>query len=278
MMVEKAVILARGLGTRMQRPMRGVRLEPAVEEFAEKGWKPFIPIGGRPFLDYTIQGLMKAGIKEVCLVIGPEHAAMREYYTRLDGELPEISIDFAIQAKPLGTADAVYAAKEFVGKDSFLTLNGDNIYRVDVIKTLLTQKEDVCYGIGFEEEHLIANSNFTSERIKSFAVMEVDEEMNLLRIVEKPPNPEKYVTKYGILVNMNLWRFTPHIFWACERIKPHPTRKEYELTSAVQLLVDERIIPVKIIPVKAGVLDITYRSDIISVREKLREFGLLAEG
>jgi len=121
-------------------------------------------------------------------------------------------------------------------------------------------------------DHLIAESNFSAERVRSFAVMEVDDELNLIRIVEKPPNPERYRTRYGILVNMNLWRFTPHIFQACEKIEPHPIRREYEITSAIQFLVDERIVAVKVIPVEAGVLDLTYRTDILSIEEKLEKF------
>ena len=264
--------MARGLGTRMQRPSKNLRLRPDVMRFAERGWKAFIPIRGKPLLDYTINSLRSVGVKEICLVIGPEHLEMRRYYEELDESLDDISIQFAIQEKPLGTADAVYAARGFVGDDSFMVMNGDNLYQVDAIKILKEQVDEICYGIGFEMNHLIAKGNFSTERIRSFAVMEVDEELNLVRIVEKPPNPERYRTRYGILVNMNLWRFTPHIFQACERIEPHPIRGEYEITSAIQLLVDERIVPVKVIPVEAGVLDLTYKSDIPSIEEKLEKF------
>ena len=264
--------MARGLGTRMQRPSKNLRLRPDVMRFAEKGWKAFIPIHGKPLLDYTINSLRSVGVKEICLVIGPEHLEMRRYYEELDKSLDDISIQFAIQEKPLGTADAVYAARGFVGDDSFMVMNGDNLYQVDAIKMLKEQVDEICYGIGFEMNHLIAEGNFSAERIRSFAVMEVDDGLNLIRIVEKPPNPERYRTRYGILVNMNLWRFTPHIFQACERIEPHPIRGEYEITSAIQLLVDERMVPVKVIPVEAGVLDLTYKSDIPSIEEKLEKF------
>ena len=196
MRIDKVVILARGLGTRMQRRVEGVRLDPEAEQFAEKGWKAFIPISGkRPFLDYTIHFLRKAGFKEICLVIGPEHDAVREYYSEIDGKLSDISISFAVQEKPLGTAEAVYAARNFVGEDSFLMLNGDNLYPVDALRELREQRDDICYVAGFEKEALVRNSNFDAERVKSFAVMEVDDDWNLVRIVEKPENPEEYSTK-----------------------------------------------------------------------------------
>lgn len=275
MTITKAVILARGLGTRMQRRVEGLKLDPTAEEYANKGWKAFIPMsGGRPFLDYTLYFLREVGFKEICLVIGPEHSVMKEYYARLDQKLDDISISFAIQEKPLGTANAVYSAKEFVGNDSFMMLNGDNLYPKEAMKILRDQDEEICYVIGFEKDALVRNSNFDAERIKAFAVMEVDDNWNLIRIVEKPEDPEKYRTKRGILVNMNLWRFTPDIFWACERIKPHPIRKEYEITAAVQLLIDEKVTPIRVIPVKAGVLDLTYRTDIPVVMDKLKALQL----
>jgi len=270
MPIDKVVILARGLGTRMQRDVESLKLKPEVEEMVKKGWKAFIPIKDKPFLDYLINELRKAGLRKICLVIGPEHEEVRRYYEELDRKDPTLSISFAIQEKPLGTANAVYAAREFAGDDSFIVVNGDNLYFAETLRILKDQKNQICYAIGFEKDYLIANSNFDEDRIRSFAVMMVDEDFNLVKIIEKPDDPEKYRTRFGILISMNLWRFTPHIFWACERIEPHPVRKEYELTSAVQLLIDEKVIPVKIIPVKAGILDLTYRFDIPAVEERLK--------
>jgi dTDP-glucose pyrophosphorylase len=275
MVVAKAVILARGLGTRMQRPVEDLRLGQEVEFLAERGWKPLIPIArNRPFLDYSIEALKRAGFKKVCIVIGPEHISVKNYYEKVDRNLPDLEIDFANQQEPLGTADAVYAAKEFAGSDSFVVANGDNLYSIDCLKMLRHQPEEICYVAGFERETLVADSNYTLERVKKFAVMQVDGGLHLRRIVEKPDNPEAYTTSYGILVNMNLFRFTHDIFWACERIKPHPVRGEYELSSAVQLLVDERRVPVKVLVARASVLDLTYRDDIVAVRDRLEGLDL----
>lgn len=274
-MITKAVILARGLGTRMQRRIDRLRLDPVIEEFADKGWKVFMPIiGGRPILDYTIYFLWEAGFREICLVIGPEHEVMREYYVEIGQKLNNLMIDFAIQEKPLGTANAVYSARDFVGDNSFLMLNGDNLYPREAIKILRNQREIICYVAGFEQEALIRESNFDLDRIKSFAVMEINDQWNLVRIIEKPEEPERYRTKWGLFINMNLWRFTPDIFWACERIRPHPVRGEYEITTAAQLLVDEGVVPIKVIPVRSWVLDLTYRSDVPAIIDKLRNIQL----
>lgn len=272
-MITKAVILARGLGTRMQKRSNGLDLDPALEEYADRGWKPFIPIlGGKSILEYTIHFLRDAGLKDICIVMGPEHEVIKEHYIKLARSLGDVSISFAIQEKPLGTANAVYSAKNFVEDDSFIVLNGDNLYPRDAFGILREQEEEICYVVGFEKEALVKNSNFDEKRIKAFAVIEIDDHWNLVRIIEKPDDPEKYRTRWGLFINMNLWRFTPDIFWACERVRPHPVRNEYELTMAAQLLIDEGVVPVKVIPIKAGVLDLTYRSDIPAVIERLKAF------
>ena len=98
-----------------------------------------IPIG-RPFLDYVLSALADAGCRDVCLVIGPEHAAVREYNER-PGLLQRVRVTFAVQDRPLGTADAILAAERFVGEDRFLVMNADNYYPVDAYVTLREMNE-----------------------------------------------------------------------------------------------------------------------------------------
>jgi len=133
--LSKAVILARGLGTRMRRPDHDTdRLQDAQVSMADAGLKAMIPVG-RPFLDYVLTGLADAGFQEVCLVIGPEHGILREYYT-LKCIPKRLQISFAIQERPLGTADAVAAAESFVATQCFLVLNSDNYYPVTALRRL----------------------------------------------------------------------------------------------------------------------------------------------
>ena len=106
--VHKAVIMARGLGTRMRKPDESTPLNNAQLAAAGAGIKAMIPIG-RPFLDYVLSGLADAGFSHVGLVIGPEHQVVRDYYS-IQAPPKRIHVDFAIQQQPLGTADAVLAA------------------------------------------------------------------------------------------------------------------------------------------------------------------------
>ena len=111
MTTTRAVILARGLGTRMRKADDHATLDAAQAAAADSGVKGMIPIG-RPFMDFLISALADAGFTHVCLVIGPEHRAAREYYEH-DVAPTRVRIAFAVQEKPLGTADAVLAAETF---------------------------------------------------------------------------------------------------------------------------------------------------------------------
>ena len=107
--VTKAVVLARGLGTRMRAASPSSAGAPAVTDAAvEAGAKGMIDVG-RPFLDYVVSALADAGITRICLVIGPEHTMFREHFDSLaaSGELARVTVSYAVQAEPLGTADAV---------------------------------------------------------------------------------------------------------------------------------------------------------------------------
>jgi glucose-1-phosphate thymidylyltransferase len=258
------------MGKRMRSSVGQVSLDPRVEKFARLGWKSFIPISGKPFVYHQLRVLARLGVREVCLVVGPEHLELKDYFDEVGRELG-IVVSFTIQEKPLGTADAVYAARGFAGDDVFLVLNGDNFYPRDAVEPVIgAEDHGACYVGGFKLESLLSSGNFGPERIRSFAVMEVDDNLNLVRIIEKPESPEAYRAKYGVLVNMNLWRFSPVIFEACRRVEPHPVRGELELTTAVQLMIDEDLCGVKVIPLDSWTLDLTYSADIDLVEKVLR--------
>jgi glucose-1-phosphate thymidylyltransferase len=267
----KAVILARGLGTRMQREAEGVELDEETKRAANAGMKAMIPVEGRPFLDYGIQELLEAGLSQICLVIGPSHDTLRNYYAGISARAENFTISFAYQEHADGTAKAVAAAREFVGEDEFIVVNCDNLYSVRALTALREAPAGACYLGGFDREAMVAKGNIERERIAQFAAIQMDENFNLLRIVEKPPHPEDYLVNGKVYVSMNLFRFTPHIFIGCDSIDRDPVRGEYELPTAVQFLLDNNIVPVKVVPVAEGVFDLTSKADIAPVRQMLQE-------
>jgi dTDP-glucose pyrophosphorylase len=262
--MHKAVILARGLGTRMQKPDDSVALDDAQASAANSGLKAMIPIG-RPFLDYVLSALADAGYREMCLVVGPENHAIRQYYgDRLD--VRRISIRFAIQREPKGTADAVAAAEEFAGRDPFLVINSDDYYPVEALRRL--RASPGCATALFERESMIAGSNIPEDRIGAFAIGLSNGEGRLLRILEKPTPDELASIPRPHWLSMNCWRFGASIFEACRHIRPSP-RGELELPDAVQYAIDALGEQFEIVPIRAPVLDMTSRQDIAAVAKRL---------
>jgi len=263
-MVDRAVILARGLGTRMRADEEGARQDPAQSAAADRGVKAMIPFG-RPFLDFVLSGLADAGYGQACLVIGPEHGAIREHYASVHPR--RIRIDYSIQPEPKGTADAVLAAQEFTGGHEFVVINSDNLYPLEVLRGL--RELGRSGAVLFEEQALLRNSNIPAERIRSFAYAKLDNEGFLTDLIEKPGEAASLELRGSALVSMNCWRFSPEIFDACRRVPLSP-RGECELPLAVRDAVRAGM-RLKIVRSTAGVLDLSRRSDISAVGERLKD-------
>ncbi len=263
--IDKAVILARGLGSRMQRQDDQAVLDPRQAAAAHSGIKAMIPIG-RPFLDYVLSALADAGYREACLVIGPEHALIRDYYTTVLSPT-RIRVAFAIQAEPLGTADAVLAAEEFTAGEDFLVINSDNYYPVSALRALRALSQP---GLSvFERESLVRRGNMPAERVRQYAVALVGEDGYLERIIEKPDEGTLDSLGSEVFVSMNCWRFSPAIFRACRGI-PRSPRGEFELPDAVQYAISQLRERFKAVKSEEGVLDLSTRSDITAVADRLR--------
>ncbi len=262
--IDKVVILARGLGTRMRQAEEGSFLAPPQEAMAATGIKALIPVG-RPFLDYVLTALADAGYRRVCLVVGPEHHALRDYYHRQ--VRPErLSITFATQPEPKGTADAVAAAERFVADDFFLVINSDNYYPPDALGSL---RELAGPAVAlFEDESMLREGNTSRQRLAKFALGVVDADGFLERIIEKPDLAllERWSRPHW--VSMNCWRFSPAIFQACRSISPSP-RNELEIPSAVEYSMAELGEKYRVVKLRAAVLDLTSRADIAAVKAAL---------
>lgn len=232
-------------------------------KIADTGIKALIPID-RPFLDYVLSALADAGYARVCLVIGPEHGAIRDYYGGLMTR--RVKVDFAIQDKPLGTADAVAAAEAFAGDDGFIAINSDNYYPTVAFEGLA--RLDGPGAALFDRDGMLAGSNIPPERIASFSVVEV-QDGRMARIFEKPTADVIARLRPPIAVSMQCWRFDKRIFEACRKIKPSP-RNELELPDAVQYTIDNLGARVAALILKAPVLDLSSRNDIAAVAAKLK--------
>lgn len=255
-----AVVLARGLGTRMRASRAaGSGLTSQQATAAASGYKALMPIGEHRLIDYSLSALVDAGIERAVLVVGPEHEDFRRHIDSL--ERTRLTIDLAVQVNPLGTADAVLSAEAAVGGESFLMVNGDNYYPRQVLRDLARHRGNALAG--FDRAALVAESNIPAERIAAFAIVRARDGA-LEEIVEKPAAEVVRAAGAHAPVSMNAFRFTPEIFAACRRIAPSP-RGELEIVDAVRALPG----PVSVLAATGGVLDLSRREDIREVEARL---------
>ena len=265
--VTKAVILARGLGTRMRREDHASALDASQQAIANTGMKAMMPIG-RPFLDYVLSALADAGFRDACLVIGPEHRAIHEYYTALRTQ--RIRVSTALQTEPLGTADAVLAAQTFAGGEPFVVLNSDNYYPAAALAGLREQCPPALPG--FSAAGLARKGNLALARIASFPVLITAPDGSLAGLVEGPESASLQ-SQGNYRVSMNCWLFDHSIFDACRQIERSGSG-EFELPEAVRYLIRDGATRFTVIPVDAPVLDLTSRADIAIVAERLRDVAV----
>jgi dTDP-glucose pyrophosphorylase len=250
----RAVVLARGLGTRMRTPDPGAPLSDAQRRAAD------------------------AGIADLALVVAPDHDEMRRHYATHPPA--RVTLAFVVQPEPLGTANAVAAVEPWASGAPFLAMNADNLYPVPALQALVALDEP---GLpAFDAEDLVRTSNIPAERIYSFAIIETDTDGYLTGIIEKPNDipaeadlPPKggshsalrVASGFSRKVSMNCWRFDARIFAACRDV-PRSARGEFELPEAVGLA-SGRGVRFKAIPARGPVLDLSRRADTADVERRL---------
>ncbi len=116
----KAVILAGGLGTRLQ-------------PYTLFTPKPMLPLGNKPLLEHLIEWNKKNGIKDIVLCVSYLRRTIEDYFE--DGSRFGINIEYAISGKPLATAGQLKTAEEFID-DTFVCMYGDSIYNFSLRKMI----------------------------------------------------------------------------------------------------------------------------------------------
>jgi glucose-1-phosphate thymidylyltransferase len=264
MTTTRALVLARGLGTRMRTADPDASLTAEQQEAANAGMKAMMPIAGRPFLDFVLSALADAAVRHVGLVVAPDHSALRAYY---EAAAPpaRLTLDFIVQPEPRGTADAVLSAESWSRQEPVLVVNGDNLYPATTLRELIDLDEPALPG--FDAHDLVQSSNIEPARISAFALIETDADGYLTRIVEKPSAADAAHAGDRPKVSMNCWRFDARIFDACRDV-PRSPRGELELPAAVGLAAN-RGMRLRVIPARGPVLDLSQRADAAEVTRRL---------
>jgi len=204
----KGLILSGGFGTRL-RPLT----------YSQQ--KQLIPVANKPILFYGIEALIEAGIKNIGIIIGPN----KDEVINTVKTVPwDAHIEFIEQEYPLGIAHTIKIAQDFLQGDSFIMYLGDNILREGVIDHV-KKFEDSDY----EGSILLTEVN----NPKDFGIATLNENKEIVRIVEKPINPETDLAVIGVYL------FRSKIFDAVNEIQPSK-RNQLEITDAIQWLIDHR--------------------------------------
>jgi glucose-1-phosphate thymidylyltransferase len=263
--MDKAVILAAGRGTRMRRSEEQAVLTPEQADLADRGLKALIPIK-RPFLDYVLSRVAAAGYRRVCLVVGPHHDELRDYYGRV--ECRRVSIEFAVQYESLGTAHAVAAAAQFTAGDPFLVINSDNCYPASALRAL--RQADGGAVAGYDRRAMLRGSNIPPDRLAKFGLLEEDSQGYLKCVTEKPDPARLDRQPDPVLISMNCWRFGPEMLNACRAIEKSP-RGEYEIPDAVMYSITRLGQRYQVLRCDEAVLDLSQRGDIAAVAKWLAD-------
>ncbi|MDL2227474.1 HAD-IIIA family hydrolase [Bacteroidales bacterium OttesenSCG-928-K03] len=199
-MVNSAVILAGGFGTRLQSVIQNIP-------------KPMAPVKGKAFLEYLLIYLLKNNIDDVVLSVGHLHESITSYFGNKYGkhveignriEYRELSISYAIENEPLGTGGGIkYALSKSKGENVFV-LNGDSFFDIN-LKTLS--------DFYFEKQTNIAIALREVEDVSRYGSVEISEENKIISFLEKGQKTGEGLINAGIyILNRNILNDFPEKF------------------------------------------------------------------
>jgi len=219
--------------------------------------KPMLPICNKPIIQYQIESMIGLGIKNIFIVCGEFKDVFQNHFQ--GGEELGVSIRYVEQEKPLGIAHALAGVEKYV-KGPFLLFLGDILFITKDLHKMLEMFENrqACGILAVKEE---SNPEYIK---RNFAVL-LHESKMVKRVIEKP----RYISNN--LKGCGIYLFDLPIFDAVRRTPRTAMRDEYEITSSIQILIDDGY-PVYPAEVIEWDVNITIVDDLLLCNLKMLDY------
>lgn len=215
----KGIILAGGAGTRLYPLTRVV-------------CKQLLPVYDKPMIYYPLSTLMLGGIQEICLISTPKDTPIFKDFLG-DGSQFGVHLEYIVQDKPEGIAQAFLLAEKFIGNDAVTLILGDNIFYGHIGHTK-----------AIEEHHTGATIfGYPVKDPRPFGVIEFDKDGKAISIEEKPAKPKSNYIVPGLYVYDNT------VVDITKNLQPSP-RGELEITDVNSTYLKKG--QLKVIPIGRG--------------------------
>ncbi|HVW81515.1 MAG TPA: glucose-1-phosphate thymidylyltransferase RfbA [Mycobacteriales bacterium] len=236
----KGIILAGGTGSRLG-PVTG-----AVS-------KQLLPVFDKPMIFYPLATLMMAGLRELLIITNPHD---EEAFRRLLGDGSElgIRIDYAVQARPEGIAQALLISEEFLDGDAVALILGDNIFHGPGLGTRLAELREI------DGAHLFA---YRVADPSAYGVITFDDAGNPVAIVEKPQQP---TSAYAI---PGLYFYSNDAVKLARELTPSE-RGELEITDLNRAYLDQGRLQVTVLPRGTAWLDTGTTTTLVQAADFVR--------
>ncbi len=230
---------------------RGSRMFPLGETWP----KCILPICNRPLMEYQIDMMKQVGILDITIVIG--YHGFKIVQQMGDGSRYGVRLRYVDQEETLGIAHAVGKLEPHINSP-FLLFLGDIFFVSHRLDDLINEFQKGNYGavLATKIEH------DPKAIMRNFAIVEEPETGLVRRVIEKPRHTVNKIKGCG------LYMFGLEIFDAIRRTPRTAMRDEYEITDAIQILIDDGF-NVKQLPVIDDDLNLTFPSDLLQLNLKL---------